>query len=59
MANDTNLTPYEVIEGEDHPPGFSGYGWYGLNDFGNLEIGPYPTREECEEAIRSSANGRG
>ena len=57
MASSSDLTPYKVNPGEVQPPGFAGYGWYGLDDDGRLVVGPFTTREDCEEAIRQLDGG--
>ena len=48
--------PYYVNENRSDMRGIK-FGWYAIEDDGNLSSGPFPSFEECLTEISQSANG--
>ena len=48
--------PYHVNENRSDMRGIT-FGWYAIEDDGNLSSGPFPSFEECLTEISQSANG--
>jgi hypothetical protein len=48
--------PYYVSENRSDMRGIK-YGWYAIEDDGNLSAGPFSSFEECLTEISQSANG--